>query len=335
MMKQRKQHSSIPSSTTCSVSFIDVVHTSPERMDKKHHHNHDSDNRINEDYDDGTDSRTVTIKNNYRKRMSDDGVDNPFRPGGLLSQEADIIVQLIKEGKQLTLQSIQSMPELSRSSNLIMVPNERNKLLQQENGDHDLVDGDSSSRTVTLNNNSVVGGTTKLKSKSLQRNGIQVMSPVIEERPMTKSSSCNDGNLNSSGHSSGRNNNLSHTNGTVVSPGADAISQSKKQRKKEKKMKKKEMSESKKLNGNNNQQQQQLTKSDSTSSSTSSSNSTANQINSIPSSGVTSPFYHEIKLPQQQLKEGDTSEVKKAVIVTSPSVELVKLKKGRHCCIVQ
>jgi hypothetical protein len=33
---------------------------------------------------------------------SDDGVDNPFRPGGGLSKEADIIVQLIKAGKSIS-----------------------------------------------------------------------------------------------------------------------------------------------------------------------------------------------------------------------------------------
>lgn len=32
----------------------------------------------------------------------DNGVDNPFRPGSELSREADIIVNLIKEGKPIT-----------------------------------------------------------------------------------------------------------------------------------------------------------------------------------------------------------------------------------------
>ncbi|CAG2165571.1 unnamed protein product [Oppiella nova] len=32
----------------------------------------------------------------------DSGVDNPFRPGSELSKEADIIVNLIKEGKPIT-----------------------------------------------------------------------------------------------------------------------------------------------------------------------------------------------------------------------------------------
>ena len=32
----------------------------------------------------------------------DNGVDNPFRPGSELSKEADIIVNLIKEGKPIT-----------------------------------------------------------------------------------------------------------------------------------------------------------------------------------------------------------------------------------------
>lgn len=34
--------------------------------------------------------------------VEDDGIDNPFRPGGGLSREADIIVQMIKAGKQIT-----------------------------------------------------------------------------------------------------------------------------------------------------------------------------------------------------------------------------------------
>lgn len=34
--------------------------------------------------------------------IEDDGIDNPFRPGGGLSREADIIVQMIKAGKQIT-----------------------------------------------------------------------------------------------------------------------------------------------------------------------------------------------------------------------------------------
>lgn len=34
--------------------------------------------------------------------MTDDGEDNPFRPGSELSREADIIVNLIKEGKPIT-----------------------------------------------------------------------------------------------------------------------------------------------------------------------------------------------------------------------------------------
>lgn len=33
---------------------------------------------------------------------TDNGVDNPFRPGGGLSREADIIVQLIKAGKSIS-----------------------------------------------------------------------------------------------------------------------------------------------------------------------------------------------------------------------------------------
>ena len=32
----------------------------------------------------------------------DNGIDNPFRPGSELSKEADIIVNLIKEGKPIT-----------------------------------------------------------------------------------------------------------------------------------------------------------------------------------------------------------------------------------------
>jgi hypothetical protein len=34
--------------------------------------------------------------------VMDNGVDNPFRPGSELSREADIIVNLIKEGKPIT-----------------------------------------------------------------------------------------------------------------------------------------------------------------------------------------------------------------------------------------
>ena len=40
----------------------------------------------------------------------DDGVDNPFRPGGGLSREADYIVSLIKEGKPITPTSLAGTP---------------------------------------------------------------------------------------------------------------------------------------------------------------------------------------------------------------------------------
>lgn len=51
--------------------------------------------------------------------MTDDGEDNPFRPGSELSREADIIVNLIKEGKPITptRDMVDAMAEHNNSSN--------------------------------------------------------------------------------------------------------------------------------------------------------------------------------------------------------------------------
>jgi hypothetical protein len=46
--------------------------------------------------------RRVVFVDVDRNHIMDNGVDNPFRPGSELSKEADIIVNLIKEGKPIT-----------------------------------------------------------------------------------------------------------------------------------------------------------------------------------------------------------------------------------------
>ncbi|XP_054153025.1 uncharacterized protein LOC128951778 [Oppia nitens] len=46
--------------------------------------------------------RVAFVDVDHNHVMNDSGVDNPFRPGSELSREADIIVNLIKEGKPIT-----------------------------------------------------------------------------------------------------------------------------------------------------------------------------------------------------------------------------------------
>ena len=49
--------------------------------------------------------------------MPEDEMDNPFRPGSELSREADIIVNLIKEGKPITpTREMENGSELSNGS---------------------------------------------------------------------------------------------------------------------------------------------------------------------------------------------------------------------------
>ena len=47
-------------------------------------------------------SSTDTIEEVEETSPDDDGVDNPFRPGGGLSKEADLIVELIKAGQTIS-----------------------------------------------------------------------------------------------------------------------------------------------------------------------------------------------------------------------------------------
>lgn len=59
-----------------------------------------------------TPSPTQEIKQGYLRQLStDSGKDNPFRPDGDLSREADEIVQMIKGGRPITLTPTPELPE--------------------------------------------------------------------------------------------------------------------------------------------------------------------------------------------------------------------------------
>jgi len=60
----------------------------------------------------------TSTPNNYSRHLSvESGWDNPFRPDGDLSKEADQIVELIKEGKPINDETLRSMSPLLHSTN--------------------------------------------------------------------------------------------------------------------------------------------------------------------------------------------------------------------------
>lgn len=59
-------------------------------------------------------SEITTVQTSYARQESTDSEwQNPFRPDGDLSKEADEIVELIKEGKPITPTQISGFPQLS------------------------------------------------------------------------------------------------------------------------------------------------------------------------------------------------------------------------------
>jgi len=59
----------------------------------------------------------TSTPNNYNRHISvESGWDNPFRPDGDLSKEADQIVYLIKEGKAINDENLRSISPLMHST---------------------------------------------------------------------------------------------------------------------------------------------------------------------------------------------------------------------------
>lgn len=95
-----------------------------------HHHNHNSTFQYNPE-----DPNSMAAVMAYDRQMStESGWDNPFRPGGDLSREADEIVNLIKGGKPITPTGDQSL--LNGSA-----PKDSSHDGPTENGGSTVVDG--------------------------------------------------------------------------------------------------------------------------------------------------------------------------------------------------
>ena len=58
---------------------------------------------------------------------TDSGRDNPFRPDGELSKEADLIVELLKEGKPINDETLRSKsPSVNETMNSVSYTNALN-----------------------------------------------------------------------------------------------------------------------------------------------------------------------------------------------------------------